>query len=263
MVCTQSERLEFTKALDDAIAPMKWVHSIEYSKQDFLDLSIHASLLENFVCSNFSMCRKPSFRPHYLASISNHLKAHKLGIYFGEANRALICCSNATWYHDCMQVAKFVAACGYPSPVPSAFDCNKRKQLLQKNESRNRPNSTSCPRDDNGQFVVQSLALATSGGAEVKLLDRSTLYYVLPYSSQAKQLKISSVSSFFSELVPVNIKVAWSVKPNTFRRLAALIKLAVLMQCMGLGWWDIFCELACSPTNHALSADDCFLLCVS
>ena len=72
---------------------------------------------------------------------------------------------------------------------------------------------------------MQSLALATSGGAEVKLLDRSTLYCVLPYSSQAKQLKISSVfSSFFSELVPVNIKVAWSVKTNTFRRLAALNK---------------------------------------
>jgi hypothetical protein len=227
LIARPGMELEFKLALDEAIAPMKWVHCVHNYEQDFLDISIHADVVEDIVCFDFHMYRKPSFRPHYLASISNHPKAHKLGIYQCEANRALACCSKATWYEDCMQdIAKFVAVCGYPLPRFPALDenefSNKRSCLFEKLRSRGNHNSASCPRID-GQFVVQSKALAASRDIDVKHQQRCKLYCVLPYSPQAKQLRIASLfQSCFSDIAPCKLQVAWSIKTNSFRRLAAL-----------------------------------------
>ena len=85
-VADQPAIVAFIAALDDAIAPLKWEHSVSSTSQHFLDVQIFVQ--RSVMCDGFeritfetSMYRKPNFRPHYLAAMSCHPQSHKSGIF--------------------------------------------------------------------------------------------------------------------------------------------------------------------------------------
>ena len=146
--------------------------------------------------------RKPSFRPSYLAPCSNHPVSHKSGILACESYRAFMLCSRVCYFDACIsRLINFLKERGYPSLHPRiTFDESRRRAALAKH--------------------ARPAGKSGNASSEPSLKNRSTVYFVLPYSDQAKHICVGKhFRSAFSNCVPINLVVAWSVKINSMRKL--------------------------------------------
>ena len=185
--------------MDAAISPFRWEHSIGSSVQHFLDFNLHASICHSQAEFHVSLFRKPSFRPHFLHILSQHNSACKSSIFRNETRRALILCSRASAYHACVaDIIGYLEDSGYPRFLlrcPEYSACS-RSQFLHGGTSKDRPS-------------------------------RKLLYLALPYTDSAKALKInrmfvSSIASASLCYLNMSLRVAWSSKLNSMRRLYGL-----------------------------------------
>ena len=202
------QAVAFTQQLDHALEPLKWEHDINSVSQHFLDVHISTNVErvggfgETLVSFDTNMYRKPNFKPHYLASLSNHPLKHKIGIHSCEAVRALLCCSKKSMFEGCMHdICKFLEMVGYPKPPQINYDACRRGRLLDK------------------------LAVRSVGGRadQAARTHRSTVYLVLQYQSQLKSLgACTSFEGCIGSVFPVRIKLAWSMRPNSMRKLYSL-----------------------------------------
>ena len=138
-------------------------------------------------------------------------------------NLAVVTCPELSWRLD----------------VP-LFDENRHQKAVQKVAARVKVSLMTCQRDSDGQFMVNAKALAYR--TEATLQQSSTLFCVLPLSLQAQQLKLDLLfGRFVTPVIPIKVKVAWTVKPNSFRRLSRL-NWPSCSECAFawlLGWWNL------------------------
>ena len=176
-------------------------------KMDFLDLTVHATLVSNSVSFSFSLFRKPSFRPNYLAALSCHPLDHKRSIFKCEALRILLCCSREHEYKTCMiSVCNYLSDRGYPSREPPVYDAGLRTSLIGKHRCRQTSDNIGA-------------SCHAHGSSEPK---RRT-FLVLPFCSQAKYLNIRrSYLQRVRSVIPIDIHIAWAVNANSSRILYRL-----------------------------------------
>lgn len=155
----------------------------------------------NKVTLKCSMYCKPSFRPHYLASMNCHLTAHKIGIIKSETFRALLCCPRASAFNFCLMstIANLVEA-GYPEVQLPILNSIRRSEYL--GSSRVRPfDNVYTP------HVLSSSRTSRKHG-----------YMMLPSSTQATQLNLVNLFNMFvSNVVPIELRLALTLKPNAMR----------------------------------------------
>ena len=197
MVATPQEAQAFIKRLDAAIAPLAWTHDVSNVSAHFLDIHIDTvfSHARDTVTLSTNMYRKPSLVPHYLPMNSDHPSSAKVGLFAGESRRAHLLCSSEISYSKCVEeLRSFLAVAGYPMSacIAPAYDAKVRELRLQKAlepKSKTEPN-------------------------------RSKVYLALPFSSQLATLRFSkSFQTHVGGLVPLSLTVAWSMKPNSMRKL--------------------------------------------
>lgn len=203
LVCNQNQMRTFVSDLDSAIAPLRWVHEIDTASQHFLDIDITVMRVGQHVWFETGMYRKPNFEPHYLAAMSNHPASHKSGIFSGETFRALILCSKQNKFHGCIKdILRFLGVSGYPQRcfVLPSFDLGRRDVLLNKITSRKS--------EDVDRVTAKR---------------RHEITLALPYTSQLASIKVASLfRSSLGLLLPIHIKLGWSVKINSMRSLYRL-----------------------------------------
>ena len=129
-----------------------------------------------------------------------------MGIYQCESTRALLCCSRAAAFDVCIsRIIDFLFDCGYPRRAAPTFDATKRARILHRLADRGGAAQT---RDVNQSFGN---------------ICTSNVYFVLPYSSQALKLKIrDSFKCHVGSIIPIELRIAWTVKPNAMRKLYRL-----------------------------------------
>ena len=163
-----------------------------------------------------SMYRKPGYMPHYLAALSDHPPCHKAGIFKCEAYRALILCAKQNCFDECIvQILGFLSHAGYPEHLFSVprFCVESRASALTKLEQR-KPRS--C------EFVVTA-----------KL--RKNVVMSLPFNAQLESLGVARVfRALLGSIIPIELKLGWSVKVNSMRRLYRL-NWPCVRQSMGIG----------------------------
>jgi hypothetical protein len=210
VVGNSSDVSHFVHTFDNAINPLEWDHDIQCDAQHFLDIQIFAKSIARSdgghdVHFETTMYRKPSFRPHYLAALSEHPASHKCGIFRCEAFRVLTLCAKQTQFDSCIfQVVGFLSSAGYPSSLfrlPS-FSSSRRLEALKKLEGR-KPKR--------------------SGDFEVTAKLRKSVIMSLPFNAQLDTLGVPKVFKLmFGSIIPIDIKLGWSVKRNSMRRLYRL-----------------------------------------
>jgi hypothetical protein len=146
-----------------------------------------------------SLFRKPNFRPHYLSCFSDHPVAHKSGIFFCETYRILVCCARSSVFDKCIfDVAGYLRNTGYPSIATPNFDQARRESILQ-------------------------AALLRSSTRVAKTAATNIVTLVLPFQKDLQQLGINSIwSKLVGANLPIRLRVAWSVRPNSLRKLYGL-----------------------------------------
>ena len=221
-VCSQAELDSFMQELDDAIKPLRWEHVIDSQQQHFLDLNAHASIVGDKVTFHTSMYRKPSFKPHYLSCLSDHNVSCKTGIFDCEVFRITVLSSKREDFVDCVEdMIDNLALVGYPRRFLSIPEFSEEKRLN----------------------MLQSIRANTHrciGGRGNTKTNRRDVFFSMPFSSQAKSLQISKLfrSSFSTcpdlDNLGINLRVAWSTKMNSMRRLYRL-NWPRCAQSMGIG----------------------------
>ena len=158
----------------------------------------------------FGLLRKPSFRPSYLSAFSGHPNAHNKSILKCEAMRVMLCCSQPSLYISCMsEVIGFLCDRGYPKLCIPPYSVEKRNAILAKHKEKTQ---------------AKARVVSFAGCSEQQPFEHShKILFVLPYSAQAKTLKIAACfRRHFSDLVPIDLVLAWTVKPNASRLLYRL-----------------------------------------
>ena len=142
--------------------------------------------------------------PHYLAALSDHPPSHKSGIFRCEAYRALLLCAKQQYFQECIQqILGFLSSAGYPEylfKVP--LFCSETRALALKKLEQRKPK-------DHGYIVTAKL--------------RNNVVMSLPFNVQLESIGIAKVfRSTLGSIVPVELKLGWSVKINSMRRLYRL-----------------------------------------
>ena len=199
----------FIHTFDSAIFPLKWDHDVQLDCQHFLDVQIYARFQEaqdgcGSIRFETTMYRKPSFMPHYLAALSDHPPSHKSDIFRCEAYRALLLCAKQQYFQECIQqILGFLSSAGYPEylfKVP--LFCSETRALAFKKLEQRKPK-------DHGYIVTAKL--------------RNNVVMSLPFNVQLESIGIAKVfRSTLGSIVPVELKLGWSVKINSMRRLYRL-----------------------------------------
>ena len=151
------------------------------------------------------MYRKPRFVPHYLPSLSDHPCAHKSGIFKCESYRAMLLSGTEEAYNKAIvDLFGFLEDAGYSARCFSkvSYDPAWRARALLKLANRN-PD------------------LSSNSGTSSQ--DRKAVFLALPFSTQASNLKIvAAFRSSVSVIIPIDLRLGWTIKPNTMRKLYRL-----------------------------------------
>ena len=208
--------------LDQSIAPLRWEHSVSEHSQHFLDIDITAIRCGNSISFDTCLYRKPNFSPHYLAVLSEHPACHKSGIFSCEEFRAMLLCSRECAFIGCIdKLIGFLNTSGYPDRcfAPVQFSESRRLAFFEK-MLRREPMS----------------ADSNSGTLPSNKCRRHNVFFTLPYSSQAHNLRVAGIfRQSVGNIIPITLLNGWSVKPNSMRRLYRLNWPRVQSQSMGSG----------------------------
>ena len=218
LVCQRSDVDAFSEDMNNEIAPMRWTHEISSTRMNFLDIDVKCLVSNSRVVTfETSMYRKPNFQPHFLSVLSNHPSGHKHGIFKCEAHRALMLCSKQIHFDSCItQILLFLEDAGYSArcfPVVS-FSSSRRSSYLSKIASRKRKD-----RDDRFRVTADR---------------RSRVVLSVPFSTQLNQLGLCNLfRASVGSIIPIDLRLGWSVKINSMRRLYRLNWPSV--RSMGIG----------------------------
>ena len=207
LVCQRSEVDAFLQSMDNTIAPMRWTHEVSSTRMHFLDIDVNCLIsASGIVTFETNMYRKPNFQPHFLSVLSNHPSGHKNGIFKCEAHRALMLCSKQTQFDFCIhQILLFLHDSGYPARCFSAVSFSSSRRALMLSKIANRKQKV---RDDSFRVTAAK---------------RSRVVLSVPFSTQLNQLGLRSLfRASVGFIIPIELKLGWSVKINSMRRLYRL-----------------------------------------
>ena len=115
--------------------------------------------------------------------------------------RALLCCSDAHSFVSAVtSVSSNLQNAGYPARPLPGYDAGRRAALLAKLRNR-----------------APTGAGTNTGG------NRHLITLVLPFNEQLLNLKLQTLwLECIASVIPINFRLAWSVQPNSLRKLYRL-----------------------------------------